>query len=111
MSDPLYRDYERLVEITVAGKKFKVPEKNTCLRAFQFISPETIPYGRFCWNQECQLCRVAYTMGNQAGDSPRPVLACKALVADGMKITELSDELKWTLSRVLKPPDPRPPLD
>jgi hypothetical protein len=70
MSDPLCRDFERLVEITVAGKKFRVPEKNTCLRAFQFISPETIPYGRFCWNQECQLCRVACRIGTQAESAP-----------------------------------------
>jgi NADH dehydrogenase/NADH:ubiquinone oxidoreductase subunit G len=111
MSDPLYRDYERLVEITVAGKKFKVPEKNTCLRAFQFISPETIPYRPFCWNQECQLCRVVFKMGNQADISPRAVLACKILVTDGTNITELSDELKWTLAGVLKPSKPRPSLD
>jgi len=56
MGNPLFRDYEKLLEITILGKKFQVPEKNTLLRAFQYISPETIPYGRFCWNQECQLC-------------------------------------------------------
>jgi hypothetical protein len=111
MSDPLYRDFERLVEIAVAGKRFKVPEKNTCLRAFQYISPETIPYGRFCWNQECQLCRVVLRIGSQAQSTPRPALACKVLVADGMDITELSAELKWTLSSVLSPSKPRPPLD
>ncbi len=110
MSDPLYRDYEKLVEISILGKKFQVPEKNICLRAFQFISPETIPYGRFCWNQECQLCRVAYTMANQ-GDAPRSILACKVLVADGMQIVELSDELKWTLMGVLKSSEPHTPLD
>src|SRR2546425_8724719 len=37
---------------------FQVPEKNSVLRCFQFISPDTIPYGRFCWNQECQYCRI-----------------------------------------------------
>jgi NADH dehydrogenase/NADH:ubiquinone oxidoreductase subunit G len=110
MSDPLYRDYERLVEISILGKKFKVPEKNTCLRAFQYVSPQTVPYGRFCWNQECQLCRVAYTMSGQADAAPRPVLACKVVVAEGMEFTQLSDELKWTLSGVLKPTEPRPPL-
>lgn len=111
MGDPLYRQFEKFVEISVMGKTFKVPEKNTCLRAFQYVSPETIPYGRFCWNQECQLCRVTYTMANQAGSQPRPVLACKVLVADSMQIIELSDELKWTMMGVLKPPEPRPPLD
>ena len=58
MSEP-FRPYEKLVEITVLGKKFQVPERNSLLRCFQFISPETIPYGRFCWNQDCQYCRVS----------------------------------------------------
>ena len=111
MTDPLYRDYERLMVITILGRKLQAPEKNICLRAFQFVSPETIPYGRFCWNQECQLCRVVYTMAGREEVAPRPVLACKILVADGMKILELSDELKWNLSGVLKSPEPRPPLD
>jgi NADH dehydrogenase/NADH:ubiquinone oxidoreductase subunit G len=110
-NDPLYRDYEKLVEITVKGKRFKVPEKNTCLRAFQYISPETVPYGRFCWNQECQLCRVAYKAGPLPEAQPRLGLACKFLVAEGMEITELSDELKWTLMGVLNPVEPCRPLD
>lgn len=111
MGNPLYRDYEKLVEITILGKKFRVPEKNICLRAFQYVCPETIPYGRFCWNQECQLCRVAYTMAGEEGSKPRPILACKVLVADGMQIVELSDELKWSMSSILKPPTPRPPYE
>lgn len=108
MGSPLFRSYEKLVEITVLGKKFQVPERNTCLRAFQYISPETIPYGRFCWNQECQLCRVAYTLAGQPDALPRPILACKVLVAEGMRIMELSDELKYCLGTVLKPLEPRP---
>jgi hypothetical protein len=111
MSDPLYRDYERLVEITIMGKPFKVPEKNTVLRALQYVSPETIPYGRFCWNQECQLCKIGYQSGGQADPQRRQVLACKLIVGDGLEICELSDELKWTLAGVLKPPEPRPPYE
>jgi hypothetical protein len=111
MGNPLFRDYERLVNITVLGKAFQVPEKNTCLRAFQYISPETIPYGRFCWNQECQLCRVTYTMASQPDAPPRAVLACKVLVAEGMQITELSDELRYNLMGVIRPPQPRPAYD
>ena len=57
--------YERLVNITGLGITFQVPEKNTCLRVFQYMSPETIPYGRFCWNQECQLCRISYSYRNE----------------------------------------------
>ena len=102
MSDPLFRDYECLVEIAILGRRFRVPEKNTFLRAFQFISPGTIPYGRFCWNQECQLCRIGCRATSQADPQSRSVLACKLLVADGLEVTELSDELKWTLAAILK---------
>ncbi|MCL5670032.1 MAG: hypothetical protein M1423_01850 [Acidobacteria bacterium] len=99
---PLYRPYEGLVEISILGKSFQVPEKNTCLRAFQFVAPESIPYGRFCWNQECQLCRIGYTMEMGPKPAVHPVLACKILVAHGMKIVELSDELKLSLGPILK---------
>lgn len=111
MSDPLYRDFERLVEITIMGKVFKVPEKNTVLRVFQYVSPETIPYGRFCWNQECQLCKIACRTPGQEESQRRNVLACKLIVAEGLEISELSDELKYSLAGVLKPPEPRPSYD
>jgi NADH dehydrogenase/NADH:ubiquinone oxidoreductase subunit G len=111
MGSPLFRDYEKLVEISIQGKKFKVPEKNTLLRAFQYISPETIPYGRFCWNQECQLCRVVYRMPDQPDSAPRAILTCRVLVAEGMQVLELSDELKWTLQGVLKASKPQPSPD
>lgn len=111
MGNPLFRDYEKLVEILILGKKFQVPEKNTCLRAFQYISPETIPYGRFCWNQECQLCRVEYRMPQQPEAMPRTILTCKVIVASGMEITSLSDELTWCMREALKPPMATPPDD
>ncbi len=94
MAEP-FRPFERLVEIEVLGKHFLVPEKNSVLRCFQFISPETIPYGRFCWNQECQYCRVMCQLPDD--DRPREMLSCKFLVMSGMSITELSPELKYCL--------------
>ena len=87
----VFRPYERLVEITIMGKTFLVPEKNSLLRAFQFISPETVPYGRFCWNQECQYCRVSCQLPDD--DQPRPILSCKFIVSEGMNISELAPEL------------------
>src|SRR5438067_1330978 len=42
-----FRPYERLVKIKLLKKTVEVPEKNSLLRCFQFLSPETIPYGRF----------------------------------------------------------------
>ncbi len=91
-----FRPFERLVEIKVLAKTFKVPEKNSLLRCFQYISPETIPYGRFCWNQECQYCRVMCQLPDE--EQPREMLSCKFLVMPGMSVTELSTELKWCLS-------------
>jgi hypothetical protein len=90
MSD-VFRPYEKLVEITIMGKTFLVPEKNSLLRAFQFISPETVPYGRFCWNQDCQYCRVSCQLSDE--DSARPILSCKFIVSEGMNITDMAPEL------------------
>ena len=87
------------MEISIQGKKFKVPEKNTCLRAFQYVSPETIPYGRFCWNQDCQYCRVHAKLPDD--DESREMLSCKFIVMPGMEITELSPELRICLRGVL----------
>ena len=73
-------------------RHFEVPEKNTILRCFQYISPETIPYGRFCWNQDCQYCRVVGKLSDE--DEPHELLSCKFLVSAGMEITEISPELE-----------------
>jgi hypothetical protein len=95
----VFRPYERLIEIKILGKTFEVPEKNTILRCFQYISPETIPYGRFCWNQDCQYCRVVGKLVDD--DQPHELLSCKFLVSAGMEITELSPELKYCLQKKL----------
>src|SRR2546425_9474155 len=94
MSEP-FRPYEKLVEITIFGKRFQVPERNSLLRCFQFISPETVPYGRFCWNQDCQYCRVACQLPDE--DEPHEMLSCKFIVMPGMEVTDMSQELKWCL--------------
>jgi hypothetical protein len=98
-SSEVFRPYERLVEITVLGKTFLVPERNSLLRCFQFISPETIPYGRFCWNQECQYCRVNCQLPDE--DQPKPILSCKFMVSAGMNVTELAPELLFCLKNKL----------
>lgn len=103
----LFRPYEKLVSIEVLGKTVEVPEKNSVLRCFQYLSPETIPYGRFCWNQECQYCRVTCTVPD--GEEPFPMLSCKFLVVPGMVITELSEELKWCLRVKLGTPQLKQP--
>jgi hypothetical protein len=105
----VFRPYERLVEITILGKTFLVPERNSLLRAFQFISPETIPYGRFCWNQECQYCRVNCQLSDD--DQARPILSCKFIVSEGMNISELAPELVGCLRTKLGAPAAGPRVE
>ncbi len=92
---PVFRPYERLVKITVKGKEYEVPDGNMLLRAFQYLAPEDIPYGRFCWNEECQYCRVTYDLGE--GTPPHVALSCKLMVQNGMRILECAAEIKYCL--------------
>ena len=87
----VFRPFEKLVEITIMGKTFLVPERNSVLRAFQYISPETIPYGKFCWSQDCQYCKADCQLPDE--DKPHPIQACKFMVSEGIQITNLSPEL------------------
>ncbi len=103
---PLYKPYERLVRIEVLGKGFEVPEGNILLRAFQFLAPETVPYGRFCWNEECQYCRVSYDAG--AESQGRVALACKLVVKEGMRVTEAANEIRYCLRTLELPPAKKP---
>jgi hypothetical protein len=98
-ANQIFRPYERLVQIKILGKSFEVPERNTILRCFQYLSPETIPYGRFCWNQDCQYCRVTGKLVDD--DQSHELLSCKFMVSAGMEITELSPELKLCLQNKL----------
>src|SRR5882724_12033716 len=50
---------------------------------------------RFCWNQDCQYCRVTCQLPDE--DEPHEMLSCKFIVMPGMEITEMSQELKWCL--------------
>lgn len=94
-----FRPYEQLVRIKVLGKTVQVPDRNSVLRCFQFLSPETIPYGRFCWNQDCQYCRIMIKLPDD--DRVREMISCKFIVMPGMEITGLSPELKLCLRSTL----------
>jgi predicted molibdopterin-dependent oxidoreductase YjgC len=92
---PLLHPYEKLVKIQIVGKEFMVPENNSILRCFQFLAPEAVSYGRFCWNEDCQYCRVTYDTGE--GTPLRKALSCKLVVQDGMRIVEMTGEIKYCL--------------
>jgi hypothetical protein len=91
----LFRPFSRLVRITILDRTVEVPENNTLLRCFQYLAPEPVSYGRFCWNEDCQYCRVTIDMGE--GTATRAALACKLAVQDGMRVKSISPEIRYCL--------------
>jgi predicted molibdopterin-dependent oxidoreductase YjgC len=89
----IFRPFSRLVKISLLGRTFEVPENNTLLRCLQYLAPEQVSYGRFCWNEECQYCRVTFDLGE--GTPSRAALACKVMVQDGMRVTSITPEIKY----------------
>lgn len=85
----IFEPFERLIEIEIRGTKYQVPENNTLLRCFQYISMETISFGDFCWNGDCANCQI-WLKENQG---ERIVLACRTKAVEGMKISRLSAEI------------------
>lgn len=96
----LFRPYDKLVKITLLERVVEVPENNTLLRCLQFLAPESVSYGRFCWNEDCQYCRVSYDLGE--GTPVRAALACKVLVAEGMRVKEVTTEIRYCLRGMKK---------
>jgi hypothetical protein len=91
----LFRPFTRLIKITILDREFEVPENNPLLRCFQYLAPEEVSYGRFCWNEDCQYCRVTYDLAD--GSTSRAALACKLMVQEGMRVTEVTTEIRYSL--------------
>jgi hypothetical protein len=91
----LFRPFTRLVKITILDKQFEVPENNPLLRCLQYLAPEAVSYGRFCWNEDCQYCRVAFDRGE--GTQSRAAISCKLMAEEGMRISEVSTEIKYCM--------------
>jgi NADH dehydrogenase/NADH:ubiquinone oxidoreductase subunit G len=86
----IFEHFEKLVEIEIGGAAREVPENNTLLRCFQFLSMETISYGDFCWNGDCLNCQVWV----KNGEKEKAVLSCRTKVEEGMEIVRLSSEIE-----------------
>lgn len=85
----VFQPYERLVEIELCGKVYEVPENNSLLRCFQYISVESISYGDFCWNGDCMNCQVWV----KNGDKEKRLLACRSNVQEGMQIVRMDPNI------------------
>jgi hypothetical protein len=93
--DPdLFAPYERLVEIEVLGHGRSVPERNSLLRCFQYLSVETISYGDFCWNGDCTNCQFWYREEGEAEAQERTALACRFDVREGLRVTRLNPHVR-----------------
>ena len=90
MTEDIFEPFERLVEIEISGVKQKVPENNSLLRCFQYLSLETVSYGDFCWNGDCANCQVWL----ENTETEKPVLACRTKVREGMRVVKVSEEIK-----------------
>lgn len=85
----IFEPFDKLVEIEICGEKHEVPENNSLLRCFQFLSLETISYGDFCWNGDCLNCQVWI----ENGEKEKAVLTCRTKVEENLKILRLSKEI------------------
>ncbi len=92
---PLFHPYEKLLTIRILDKEFQVPENNSLLRCLQYLAQNGISYGRFCWNEDCQYCRVDYDLGE--GTPLRKAISCKLMVQDGMRIVDMANEIRYCL--------------
>jgi hypothetical protein len=102
-ADPeLFDPYGRVVRIHVLGTPLDVPENNTLLRAFQFVSPVEVGAGRFCWNGACGNSAFRYRVPGDARVFEGR--ACRTVVKEQMEIVELSSDLAWALRRVVPAP-------
>ena len=93
MNTDLFGDFQKLLQVDVLGRAVEMPEHNSLLRGFQFASPETVPYGRFCWNGSCNNCTVTVRTG--PGESKGQ--ACTMDACDGMQVTAVSGEIRRLL--------------
>ena len=94
-----FRPFEKLVEITILGKSFLVPERNSLLRCFQYIKMDSVSVGDYCWNGECRNCEVQYRKDETGPDLP--ALACRVKGLPGMRVTKVAFEIKYNMSEAL----------
>lgn len=61
----ILQPYSKLIDLEIEGEVHSVPENNSLLRCFQFLSIESISLGDFCWNGECLNCQVWIANGEK----------------------------------------------
>jgi hypothetical protein len=68
MTGSILEPWNKTIRITILGQPVDVPDNNLLLRCLQHLLPETVPYGRFCWNDECGNSEFRYRLpGDKRG--------------------------------------------
>ena len=93
MENDIFEPFKRLLEIEIVGKKYEVPENNTLLRCFQYLSMETISHSDLCWNGSCAKCQIWL----EDSENEKTLLACRTMVSENIKIVRISDEINIKL--------------
>ncbi|MDQ7007074.1 MAG: hypothetical protein Q9Q40_07565 [Acidobacteriota bacterium] len=94
-------EYDRLIPIWILGRRAEVPANNTLLRCLQYLCPDTVPYGKFCWNNECGNSKFYYRRPGETHDR-KGRACCFKKITEGLEITVLSPELKFVLRSFLE---------
>lgn len=94
-NNEIFEPYERLIDITIEGRAFQVPENNSLLRCLQFLDLEGVSDAELCWNGDCLDCTV--TVRN--GDGERSVIACRTIVQTGTEILNVNEKISFTPPR------------
>ncbi len=90
MNSDIFDPFDKLVPVEVLGRRVEVPERNTLLRCFQYLSIDTISYGDFCWNGDCTNCQFWYHEPGETQEQDRTALSCRFRVRENLVVTRLS---------------------
>jgi 2Fe-2S iron-sulfur cluster protein len=76
--------YEKLIQVTINGKVYEVPENNTLLRILQYMNLD-LAYSKYCWNGDCRNCAFRY-ISRKTGNEVE-ALGCQMRCFPNMNIT------------------------
>ena len=95
--DPeLLERYDRLIELSIEGRTYRVPENNNLLRALQFLDFDLYPC-RLCWNSECDNCHFQYI--DPQSQQEVVVRGCETNAFEDMRITRVPPNATWPAPR------------
>lgn len=84
MESSVLEPYEKLITVTINGRRYQVPENNTLLRVLQYMSLD-LAYSKYCWNGDCRNCAFRY-VSRKTGNEVE-ALGCQMRCFPNMVIT------------------------